>query len=293
MDKAVSVIFGILCIYSVSCTDGTKIKTDYERLKLKGRVQYITETYFLPLVSGDTIKRGERTSNATSFYESSDDELFSSYETKVYFDRNGNIRECYMDDSASDFHFKETFEYDGNLLINKLGLLSGEFFYREIYRYDSKNRETERSFFDSEKNIFESVILEYPDKNTLIEKIHTKSEYSDFERETRFENALPVSLESRIDPVNILEKWSGEYDTQGQLVLSKFYDAQSNLLQYAKYSYDGHGNELECSTFSPGDELLEKHEYRYKYDSCGNWTQQVSITDGYPEIIMLRNIIYY
>jgi hypothetical protein len=261
-------------------------------LKLSGKVKYINETYFLPIVSGDTIKRGERTSNETSFYESAD-ELFSSYETKVYFDRNGNIRECYMDDSTSDFHFKETFEYEGNLLVNKFGLLSGEFFYKEIYRYDSKNREAERSFFDSEKNIFESVRMEYPDKNTLIEKVHTESEYSDFERETRFENGLPVSLVSRIDSAGILEKWSGEYDGRGQLVLSKFYDAHSSLLQYVKYSYDGYGNELEYSVFSPGNELLEKHEYRYKYDSRGNWTQQVSITDGYPEIIMLRNIIYY
>jgi hypothetical protein len=104
-----NILFGSSIIYLVSCT-GTTVKTDYERLKLAGKVKFISEIYFLPVVSGDTVKRGERTTNATSFRDVAEDEPFSSYETKVYFDRNGNITECFMDDSASDFHFKEVFE---------------------------------------------------------------------------------------------------------------------------------------------------------------------------------------
>jgi hypothetical protein len=97
----------------------SKVKTDYERLKLNGKVKCISEIYFSPIVLGDTVKRGERTGNATSFFETSGDEPFSSYETKVYFDSNGNIAECFMDDSASDFHFREIFEYGGNLPVSK------------------------------------------------------------------------------------------------------------------------------------------------------------------------------
>lgn len=284
-------ISALLCIFLVSCTDAAKVKTDYERLKLNGKVRFISETYYLPVVSGDTIKIGERTTNATSFFETEEDEPFSSYETKVYFDHNGNIRECFMDDSASGFHFTEVFEYDDNLLVSKQGFLSGEFFYKEIYRYDSKNRETERNFYDSEKHLFESVITEYPDKNIVVEQVHTENGYADFERETVFENGLPVLSTSRRD-AKILEKWSGEYVDNEQISVSKFYDAQGNLLQYAKYVYDEHGNELEYSIFADDDELLMKREYRYKYDQYGNWTQQVSITDGTPEIIMVRNIVY-
>jgi hypothetical protein len=268
-----------------------KVKTDYERLKLNGKVRFISEIYFLPVVSGDTIKKGERTTNATSFFETEGDEPFSSYETKVYFDHNGNIRECFMDDSASDFHFKELFEYDDNLLVSKQGFLSGEFFYKEIYRYDSKNRETERNFYDSEKHLFESVTTEYPDKNIVVEKVHTENGYADFERETLFENGLPILSTSRRD-AEILEKWSGEYDSNGQISVSKFYDSQDNLLQYTKYVYDKYGNELKYSIFSDDGKLLSKREYHYKYDQYGNWTQQVLITDGTPEIIMLRNIAY-
>jgi hypothetical protein len=256
-------------------------------------VNSISEIYFLPVVSGDTIKRGERTTNATSFFESAEDEPFSSYETKVYFDRNGNITECFMDDSISDFHFKEMFEYNDNLLMSKQGFLSEKFFYREIYCYDSKNRETERKFYDSEKHLFESVITAYPDENTIVEKVRTDNQYSYFERETQLKNGLPVLLTSRLDSVQIIEKWRGEYDAHGRISLSKFYDNQDKLLQYEKYVYDESGNELEYAIFSSNDELLTKLEYRYKYDGNGNWTQQVSIVDGQPRIIMLRNIIYY
>jgi hypothetical protein len=286
-------ILSLLSIFLTSCTDKAKVKTDYERLKLNGKVKSVTEIYFLPVVSGDTIKRGERTTNATSFFDTDEDEPFSSYETKVYFDHNGNIAKCSMDDSASDFHFKEVFEYNDNLLASKQGFLSEEFFYREIYRYDDKNREAERSFFDSEKHLFESVTTEYPDKNTVIEKVHTENGYADFVRETRLENGLPVLLTSRYDDVRIIEKWNGEYDDNGRINVSRYYDSQNNLLQYVKYVYDEYGNELEYSIFADDNELLSKREYHYKYDQYGNWTQQVTITDGSPEIIMLRNIIYY
>jgi hypothetical protein len=262
-------------------------------LKLNGKVKSLTEIYFLPVVSGDTIKRGERTTNATSFFETAVDEPFVSYETKIYFDHNGNITECFMDDSASDFHFHEVFEYADNLLINKQGLLSEDFFYKEIYQYDSRNREKERNFYDSENHLFESVITEYPDKNTIIEKIHTENEYSDFERETKLKDGLPVSLTSRFDATRIIEKWGGEYDKNGWLNVSKFYDNQDNLLQYIEYAYDEYGNELTYSIFSGRGEFLARQAYHYKYDKYGNWTQQVSITDSKPEIIMERNIVYY
>jgi hypothetical protein len=269
------------------------VKTDYERLKLNGKVQFISEIYFTPVVSGDTVKRGERTTNATSFFGTSGDAPFSSYETKVYFDHNGNISECFMDDSTSDFHFREVFEYDNNLLVSKQGLLSGGFFYKEIYCYDSKNRETERKFYDSENHLFESVSTKYPNKTTIIEKIQTENEYSNFERETQLKNGLPVLSTSRFDATRVIEKWSGEYDSNGRIDVSKFYDNQDNLLQYAKYVYDEYGNELEFLLFSDNGKILTKREYRYIYDRYGNWTQQVSIADGQPEIIMLRNIIYY
>jgi hypothetical protein len=256
-------------------------------------VNFISEIYFRPVVSGDTVRRGERTTGASSFFESAGDESFASYETKVRFDRNGNISECFMDDSASNFHFKEVFEYDGYLLVCKQGFLSGKFFYKETYRYDSKNRATERNFYDSEKHLFESVITEYPDENTVVEKIHTENRYSDFERETKLKNGAPVLSTSRLDSEQIIEQWRGEYDAGGRINRSLFYDRQNNLLQYERYVYDESGNELEYAVFSDNDQLITKRKYHYKYDENGNWIQQVSIVDGLPQIIILRNIIYY
>jgi hypothetical protein len=60
-----------------------------------------------------------------------------------------------------------------------------------------------------------------------------------------------------------------------------------------KYFYDEYGNESGYSNYSDNDEFMSKYDYRYKYDKYGNWIQKVSIADGYPEIIMEREIVYY
>jgi hypothetical protein len=291
--KRIVLISSLLCVACVSCADKAKVKTDYERLKLNGKMKSVTETYFLPAVSGDTIKTGERTTYSTPFSDTDNNESFSPYETKLHFDRNGNIAECFMDDSASDFHFKEVFKYKGNLLASKHGFMSGEFFYRKTYRYDNKGRETERSVFDGEKHLFESVATEYPYKNTVIEKVYTEHGYTGLTIETQLEHGLPVFLTSRYDNGRVVKKWSGEYNGNGWICVSKYFDYQDNLLQYVTFVYDVYGNEVEYAIFDGDDELLSKREYHYKYDLYGNWTQQITVTDGSPEIIIIRNIIYY
>jgi len=287
------IIFYSLTALICSCTNMAKKVPDYERLNLNGNVKSIAETYFLPSVSGDTIKCGERTTYPASFFEPQENEPFYPYKTMVYFNQNGYITECFMDDSATNFHFKEIFQYQDNRLVQKLGSLSDTFFYKEIYKYDSKNRETEKKFYDSETHLFETVITEYPKRNTVFEKVRTGNEYSDFDRETKFKSGLPVSSINRIVADGIIDKWSGEYDDDGHLILSKFFDSQGSVLYYVKYFYDEYGNESGYSNYSDNDEFMSKYDYRYKYDKYGNWIQKVSIADGYPEIIMEREIVYY
>ncbi|MDR1897628.1 MAG: hypothetical protein LBR10_12645 [Prevotellaceae bacterium] len=290
----IGIIAVVLWICLVSCSDKVKVKTDYEKLNLKGNIKNITEIYFLPEMSGDTIRRGERTTNETSFFQlDGDDEIFISYETKVYFNHDGNITECTMTDSTSGFYFREVLEYQDKLLQSKQGLLSNNFFYKEIFKYDKKNRETERIFYDSEKHPFESVIREYPDKNTIIELVYTDNEGSNFEKEIRLKDGLPVSSTVRTDSLHVIEKWTGEYDDNGRMIVSKFYNDQNELIQYTKCTYDEFGNEFDFFVYTGVGELVAAHKHRYKYDELNNWTQQVSIINNYPEVIMERNIIYY
>jgi hypothetical protein len=249
--------------------------------------------YFLPFVSGDTISKGERTTYSASFFDPHENEPAYPYETIVSFNQNGYVTECLMCDSATEFYLKEIFQYQDNLLIQKLGLLSDTFFYKEIYSYNSKNRVIEKEFYDSETHLFETVITEYPKKNTAIEKVRTGNEYSDFERETTFKNGLPVFSVSRTKSAEIIDKWSGEYDGDKHLIMSKFFDSQGSVLYYVKYAYDEYGNESGYVNYSDNDEFLSKYDYRYKYDKYGNWTQRVSIADGYPEVIIVRDIVYY
>jgi hypothetical protein len=283
----------LLCIVCVACSEATKLKTDYERLNLQNKVRLITETYFLPSVSGDTVRRGERTVYASSFIESIADEPFASYETQVGFDTSGNLVECRMDDSASDFHFREMYIYDGGRLIEKHGFLSDTFFYKELYRYDSRKRVKYKGFYDGENHLFESVTTRYPDDDRMIETIHTENEHSDIEYETLFNDGLPISLTGRIYNTQIIGKWIAEYDDRGRVIRSLHYDPDDQATQITEYVYDEYGNELEYSVFADGGVLLTRHECQYKYDIFGNWTQQIIIDDGLPQIIRHRNIVYY
>ncbi|MDR2424255.1 MAG: hypothetical protein LBD59_05965 [Prevotellaceae bacterium] len=289
--RKTSIFLALFCAGIVACNnEKIRIKTDCEKLKIKGKVQNITEIYYLPVVLNDTIKQGERTSNAPSFFEL-DDEPFISYESVLYFNRDGNIAECVMTDSATDFYFREIFEYSGDLLMNKEGLLSDEFFYKQVFAYDSKKREKKRDFYDRTDHLFESVSIEYIDENNLVETVNTDAGGTNFERKIRLKNGLPVSSESAVKSLQI-ERWTGEYDSLGQITLSELYDEGNNLAQRVKYEYDSLGNEITC-TISSADEQIVEYVYMYKYDEYNNWIQRATVADNCPEVIMVRKIAYY
>ena len=290
MRKA-NIFLALFCAGMIACNDDKiRIKTDCEKLKIKGTVQNITEIYYLPVVMNDTIKQGERTSSSPSFFES-DDDPFISYESTLYFNRDGNIAECVMVDSTNDFYFREIFEYSEDLLMNKIGLLSDEFFYKQVFAYDSKKREKQRDFYDRQDHLFESVSIEYIDENNLVETVTTDAGGTNFERKISLENCLPVSSASLLKSSQI-ERWSGEYDSIGQIILSELYDEGDNLAQRIRYEYDSLGNEIKC-TVSSADEQIVEYVYMYKYDERNNWVQRATIADNFPEVIMVRKIVYY
>jgi len=287
------IIFLVFCVCMVVSCKNSPVKTDYTKLKLKGAVKNITETYFLPVLSGDTIKRGEQTTSESTFFESKGEEAFMSYETKIFFNQQGNIMEFTISDPASDLLFKEVYEYTDNILTLKKGTLNGDFFYKEIYQYNTKNKEIERNFYDAENHIFETIITEYPDKNTIVEKVYTpENETSEFERISTFEKDLPTMLVTKLEN-SVTEKWVAEYDENGYLAGSKLYDENEELIQYTKSKYDEFGNEIEFAMYTPENQLISIYKYQYIYDKNNNWTQQATIINNYPEIITVRDIEYY
>ena len=289
-------ILALTCACLSGCVDSEEVKTDCERLKLRGRVKNITEIYFLPKVTeDDSIRIGERTTNAPSFLEGAGEESFAAYESKLYFNHAGFITECIMEDTSADFHFREMFEYgEYNLLQHKTAYLSNEFFYRQTYRYDSKNREKERKFYDGEQHLFEIVNIAYPDKNTVLEKVITDENNINafFEIEILKKDGFPIQSITRTDST-LLERWTCEYDDIGRIILSRLYDGENDLVKYIKYVYDGSGNETEYAEYSDNDEPLVERKFLYRYDDVGNWTEKAVITDFFPEIIVARKIVYY
>ncbi|MDR2467083.1 MAG: hypothetical protein LBD35_06785 [Prevotellaceae bacterium] len=256
----------------------------------------ITEIYFLPETSDDdSIRIGERTTNAPSFLEGAGEESFAARESKLYFNFAGFITECIMVDTSADFHFREMFEYgDNNLLQHKTAYLSNEFFYRQTFRYDSRNREKERKFYDGEQHLFEIVSIAYPDRNTVLEKVISDEDNTNsaFEIEISKRDGYPIQSITRTDSV-LLERWTCEYDNIGRISLSRLYDGENNLVKHIKYAYDESGNETEYTEYSDSDEPLVERKFLYRYDENGNWTEKAVITDFFPEIIIARKIVYY
>jgi hypothetical protein len=270
----------------------TAVKTDYEKLRLKANVKNIVETYYETVISDDSIKKGKQTIYLPSFLESSEENTFNSFETELWFNRNGNITECTMRDSIMYIYFKEIFEYKNILLENKIGYISDELSYRQVFEYDSKNRERRRDFYDSENQLFETVSVNYIDKNSVTETVASDYGKAVFEKRITLENGLPVSSVSIIKAKEF-EKWTGKYDSAGHIILSKLYDENSNPVQYSVYEYDEFGNETLYASYSADEELIEEYKYMYKYDKFNNWTQRATIVDNIPEIITVRKIDYY
>ena len=280
----------LFCICIISCSEN--VQEGYKDIKLNGKVKNITETYFSPIVSGDTVKKGEQIVSEPTFFESRGEEVFLSQETKIFFNMKKQIMEFSITDSISELYFKELFEYKDNLLLTRRGLLSDEFFYKEVFHYDSKQREIERVFFDAENRIFETIVKEYPEKNKITELVYTPEDSEPiYVREIIFENGLPTTITTKYEG-SIMEKWVGEYEN-GNVIRAKIYDDLNNLIQYTKCTYDNYGNELEFSMYTAMDELIDMYKFQYKYDNNGNWIQQVTIVNNEPEVIVVRDIKYY
>jgi hypothetical protein len=71
------------------------------------------------------------------------------------------------------------------------------------------------------------------------------------------------------------------YSDRGRLIAEIHFTGQSNAIQSkTTYSYDTDGKLLKVSTFD-GEGLIEEQKvYKYKFDSYGNWVEQISIPSG-------------
>jgi TonB family protein len=103
------------------------------------------------------------------------------------------------------------------------------------------------------------------------------------------------------DPKRVLLE-TAEYDIKGAKTQNQYFPiAGSTLTGRETYKYDDKGNISEMTLLNADGSLLSKEEYKYEFDSIGNWvkmTTSVAVVanqkiDFEPTEITYRTIFYY
>ena len=303
MDAKKLVLFALACIAFASCRR-TTVKNDYDRLNLNGKVQCITESYYSIEESGGDLSKGKRVESETSLFDNRSNEAFLSYESKICFDGKGRRTEVSVSDSAGRYmSVRETCEYDetGNLVLKK-GYGFDSLYYREVFAYDTKNRETERVYYDLDGSAGETALTEYVNneiisvvyfgdiKNAQAVRVHVILDRHGNHIE---ESASSMDSQSPRDGV-LLERATKVFDDKGQIIEFTLYDSDNKPYQKSVCKYDEAGNESESTIYDlENNEIIAVYKYFYIYDQHGNWIEQVSFMNDMPDIITAREIKYY
>lgn len=290
------IILIVLCLASVSCR--RSVKTDCEKLNLKGSVSCITESYYSFAVSSDgELSKDKRTESETWLFDSGDQTFLLSYETRIFFDAKGRKTVVEVSDSAGlNLSVREIYEYDtdGNLSVKK-GFSFDSLYYRETFAYDRKNREIERVYYDMDGVAAETIRSEYLD-NVIKSQILSIEEFAD----TLEIYAVLDGDGNRTDEQlktskgEVLKRDAKVFDQKGRMIELINYDRAKVPYQKSTCRYDEHGNEAEFVIYNiENNEIIATYKYHYIYDESGNWIEQISMMNEAPYVVTVRDIKYY
>lgn len=298
------IAFLVVFAPSISKAQSEERATDWERLKLNGKVKssildmkrsFDLETFRLP-------------------------DLFYSY----YFDKNGYITEEYDNTNHSFRNNKYNknnqirsieakniknklswlYLYEYNLrgdLIKEKVYMNDKLSYINIIIYDQKGRKISKERYDKEGKIQLIDIYRYNKDGLLFNSIvyvavsgiyyHSLWKHNDKGKVLqRFSSASKKETGKR--------KWKLDheytYDANGNLLQETNYYLDSSTI--INYKRDEDDNEIEERIYT-GDNKSEikkvTTKVEYKYDSQNNWIQKSIYKNGKLKIRLVRNIEYY
>lgn len=221
--------------------------------------------------------------------------------------------------------FDYSFNKEGNLLMfNHID--DSKIMDKTIYEYDDRNNKRYIIYYpengnnDTVVSILDKngVLLERIMKTSLTGKSKYKYIYNDLERtyskmyissnengndstflvETFFlDNNWNIYESYKFNGENkVLERINYEFDDKGNLIKYETYDKDQLLTKATKYKYnDKHDIIEETFIIYQNDyESIDKHTFKYKYDSNGNWIKRTRYNiDGTFSDIIKRKIEYY
>ena len=232
------VILGCFC----ACTDEKKNQKSYEEgLRLLEERKY-EEAYEVFKSLGDYEDSAKILSRFVYVREKATitDAYHVTTEQMYYNEDNLPIQRIVTEDDGRKDIYEYTYYSDGNLKSEVLvrSILDG---YSYFYKYDAHNNLIQKTYIDY-KGVEHVVKYVYDDDDRLVKEI------------TSFGRCVAY-----------------EYDKNGNMVKSTWYDSDGYVEQVWEYIYDVHGRLIQKMR----DYALNFTYFEYSYDSCGNLIKEV------------------
>jgi hypothetical protein len=89
-----------------------------------------------------------------------------------------------------------------------------------------------------------------------------------------------------------MQRYLYKYDSHGNRIEWRFYDADDFLVALTTYYYDDHDNLIELSSFNYDEHLNWKHSYVFEYDEDDNWVRQTIYRNNVAYQVIEREIAF-
>jgi len=155
------------------------------------------------------------------------------------------------------------FDATGHTLIEITYLANGAVEQRCEYKYNDKGLVIEEILINADGDVDEKKAYEYNEKDVLIKGFLIYQDESFDTTEYHYDESGKLIEKVTIDPDGEPESRK-EINYENDLVTREaYFDAEGNLLEENKYTYDEKGNETEVSRYHAGDGKTIRNEYVY------------------------------
>lgn len=231
---------------------------DLSEFKLKGKIKTIQEISYEALENNGRIEAGKRAKPAWK------------KDTQRVFDKKGFLTEEIIYKTDGDIRSKSIIEHKKNEISETNYTAFEEVIYTQSARLNEVGKVIENVRYNADGEEVIKRIYLYDEKLNLIEELQY------------FNQSKTPSVTNKY-----------VYDEKGNKIEEYMYNPLGVLIAKWHSDYDENGSLIEENYFFSDGSLSAQDVYSYKLDEKGNWIQQITLTNGKPRYIVLRNIEYY
>ncbi|MGZ4058043.1 MAG: hypothetical protein ACXVPU_03400 [Bacteroidia bacterium] len=281
-----SFLFFTLILYNYSFGQTLSKKTDAVTDGFKDKVNEVKQNCYRAAQEGENIVPGEKYNPHGECWIK-------------FYDENGNkIRWNAYSKLNDSLAFYIIVNHNGNQLSQTTTYYpDGKTITWYSYKYDEKGKLVEEiDKYKSDSTLEKKTIWKYDAKGNNIEATDYKPN-GDLSTKSTFEydekgNEIQCDMYGIDGKITYVYKW--EYDKSGNKIIEELYDFGGKFLNSKKtFSYDNKGNTIEEKDYNSTGSLKATIDYKYDFDTRGNWIKRTELDDNTIVFITLREITYF